>query len=242
MAVTSASSGAAELRMLRLDDILSDLDMLSSDDALFTLARSSAPTITSTHTGQDLLSSFERGSLDASTPEDRRKAYVELSHALVAGFAHAGRLNTERVSAAQVGLVLPSERTHSGSSRPTAAHPQGQDATRADLLHSKVATLQTQADAWHAALASAVGQQPESSAEPRRQDAAIPIVQGTDGHGSQADTGTIDDRMASELLDVRTKATTEAEPAPAPEEAAPRLDATPAAPDFEDDDPWNDLS
>ncbi len=76
---------AAELRTLRLDDILSDLDMLSSDDVLFTLARSSAPTTTRTHTGEDLLSSFERGSLDASTPQDRRKAYVALSHALVAG-------------------------------------------------------------------------------------------------------------------------------------------------------------
>lgn len=243
MAATSAPSAAAELRTLRLDDILSDLDMLSSDDALFTLARSSAPTTTRTHTGEDLLSSFERGSLDASTPQDRRKAYVALSHALVAGFAHASRLNTERASAAQVGLVLPSERTQSGSSRPTAAHPQSQDATRADLLHSKVATLQTQADAWHAALASAVGQQPESSEERRRQDAAIPSTREADiAHGSQADTGTSDDRMASELSDANTKATTEAEPAPAPEEAAPRLDATPAAPDFEDDDPWNDLS
>lgn len=171
MATTQASTSAAltELHTLTLDHILSDLELLPSDHAIFSHTSINVPNAeaTATQTQPDLLSAFERGSSPMNT-----KDYVALSHQLLAKFKEAQRLNNEQVSAGEVGLVLPSERslaaaaTTSSSSSSSMSARNGRTgsreekihktATRTDLLHGKVADLQTQVDAWDGALQRAV--------------------------------------------------------------------------------------
>ncbi|EST05912.1 hypothetical protein PSEUBRA_004959 [Kalmanozyma brasiliensis GHG001] len=138
----AASTSALELTTLTLDHIVSDLESLPSNHGLFSLASTSTqPPSGVPQDRHDLLRSFESGTAPSS-----RAQYVELSHSLIAAHRTAQRLNSERVSASDVGLVLPSDRSSNA----------GDKATRTDLLHAKVASLQTQVDAWDGALQQAV--------------------------------------------------------------------------------------
>ncbi|SAM67687.1 uncharacterized protein UBRO_03991 [Ustilago bromivora] len=172
--VSPASMQPSELDTLTLDHILSDLDSLSPNASLLRLASATAPSTTqatSFGNSKDLLTSFEAdtftSSSTTSSSAQKRKEYVALSHELLASFQNAQRLNTEQVSAEQVGLLLPSERNRVGPSSASsgkASDSLGRDATgrakatgtRTDLLHVKVAHLQTQVDAWDAVLDHAV--------------------------------------------------------------------------------------
>lgn len=150
---------ASELNTLTLDHILADLDALAPNHALFSLSETSAQA-SGSGASSNLLEAFESGTNPAT-----RKQHVELSHKLLANHRTAQRLNNERVSAAEVGLVLPSERSRaSASSSISTNRTRGglgdddhatQRSTRTDLLHAKVADLQTQVDAWHDALEQA---------------------------------------------------------------------------------------
>lgn len=152
MAATQTSP-ASEVHTLTLSHILSDLESLPSNHALFDVAQPSQVD-PSLHIGstRDHLTAFESG----SSPSNR-KEYVALSHQLLESFRTAQRLNTEQVSAAQVGLVLPSERNVAGpSSGGRSGNGGGVKGSRTDLLHKKVADLQTLVDAWDGSLERAV--------------------------------------------------------------------------------------
>ncbi|CBQ71111.1 conserved hypothetical protein [Sporisorium reilianum SRZ2] len=236
---TAPAVPAAELPTLTLDHILSDLGSLSRSHALFTLGPPSVQP-SGSRNPTETLQRFEAG----SAPSDR-KAYVELSHALLASYATAQRLNSERVSAAQVGLALPFERTsanvQSGGGREVGKQ------TRTDLLHAKVAGLQESVDAWHRALETAVQSVEGSSTA---QDSAA--IETTDHNvDAPASVGSGTAREHIETIPDRAPASTPTRPSePSKELHAPPNPAAPAAraatasaeDAFEDDDPWNDLT
>ncbi|CDU23165.1 uncharacterized protein SPSC_01795 [Sporisorium scitamineum] len=225
-----------ELPMLTLDHILTDLETLPFSNALFALAQPAAQP-SGSRTSTDLLQSFEAGVTPSS-----QKQYVELSHQLLASHRRAQRLNGERVSAAQVGLVLPSERK---------SRVEGEEElTRTDLLHAKVADLQTRVDAWEGALQQAV----QAVESPARHGAAEEVK------GSEAETSrvehdapeSVESGMAHDHIEqtALTAPTSTVNPATLTQQRddqkPPKADppsATSAPEDvFEDDDPWNDLT
>ena len=206
---------ATELNTLTLDDMLSDLETLSPQTALFALPPTSPQPSSSQHT-IDHLTSFESGSIPSN-----RKEYVELSHELVASHRTAQRLNSERVSAAQVGLVLPSDRK--------ASDGKGEKLTRTDLLHAKVAELQMQVEAWYGALEQAVGRFDPQRAEATTETARV--------ESAGIESGTHHDRLQDPPSTVRL------DPPPSQQPRKQEQALPPAtSEEFEDDDPWNDLS
>lgn len=242
MAAVQAAS-IHELDTLTLDHILSDLESLAPNDALFSVTRTSAKP-SGSRNDANVLESFEAG----TNPSDRRQ-HVELSHKLLAGHRMAQRLNSERVSAVQVGLVLPSERNRASTSSSASARPRGGDglgerSTRTDLLHAKVADLQTQVDAWHTALKSAATliDEPHQSIG----SAAVEDV-GANRKINAQDTSLESGTMGQGHTDAPPTPTE-----PIPTETRHEADAsvaieapnpvTSAAEEFQDDDPWNDLS
>ncbi|GAC98672.1 seryl-tRNA synthetase [Pseudozyma hubeiensis SY62] len=241
MAAVQASS-SLELDTLTLDHILSDLESLAPNDALFSVTRTSAKP-SGSRSDAGLLESFEAG----TSPSDRRQ-HVELSHRLLAGHRTAQRLNSERVSEVQVGLVLPSERSRASTRSSASARPRGRDglgetSTRTDLLHAKVADLQTQVDAWHTALESAATliDEPHQSLG----TSAVEDV-GANRKVRAEDTSLESGTMSQDHTDARPK-TTEPIPTEARYEAgAPAAiegpNAVTSAEEFEDDDPWDEMS
>ncbi|SNX82067.1 uncharacterized protein MEPE_00773 [Melanopsichium pennsylvanicum] len=164
---TTRTSSAPTLDTLTLDHILADLEALPSNHSLFSLAQRKPTENTGSssqriRTQKSVLSSFEIG-----TDPMGRKEYVALSHELLASYRNAQRLNSEQVTPAQVGLVLPSERNRTSRSS-SASISTAMDAvdrndssagmrwTRTDLLHAKVADLQTMVEDWDRALEGAV--------------------------------------------------------------------------------------
>lgn len=275
--VAAPPSKRDELDTLTLDQILSDLDALAPNHALLSLANTSrngpsqaGPSRTST-----LLTSFESGafaSTNDQSPQLRRKDYVALSHELLASFRNAQRLNTEQVSSAEVGLLLPSERNHASSSKGSRAGKEEGKArsTRTDLLHAKVADLQIQVDAWDEALQGAVGMADEPGRSVSAPAMAAERIDGRtndvvtaeseeEEEGGRSSTTHVesadptsyapaseDPALPSSIAPTMTTnthhATSEASLAENERESASKAHAAATQDQFEDDDPWNDLS
>ncbi|TKY86050.1 hypothetical protein EX895_004875 [Sporisorium graminicola] len=250
------TASASELATLTLDHILTDLEGLSSSNALFTLAQTSAQPSRS-RTSVEVLQSFESGSAPSS-----RKAYVELSHQLSASYRTAQRLNDERVTAAQVGLVLPSERKSRASAASASQRGGGRDgswrsgeeetSTRTDLLHAKVADLQARVDAWDRALQQAVQlvdgtPPPHGAAQGAAEMKADKIASASLGSGvaqdhdeqiaESAPVSALESTLSTgQQREEHIEVSSTAPPATA-------VAATSATEDvFEDDDPWSDLT
>lgn len=282
--VTSVLSKRDELDTLTLDHILSDLESLPPDHALLNTAHNTLARASGSQDSAKFLQSFEQGTFGGSsgigTATLRRKDYVELSQQLLASFRNAQRLNSEQVSASEVGLLLPSERSRSGPSSTSLGSVGRNDAagtsskaksTRTDLLHAKVADLQTQVDAWDTALQYAVkladdpsrsmqrsiseeqgterkgiiaaDSSPERIAVPNPADhesAESAAVLPPSGLSHFANEHDMEDRPSQPAtLSSADLTSSSAEHA---ESSLPIGDDNAAAQDFEDDDPWNDLT
>lgn len=247
---TACKESAVELNTLTVEHVLSDLEALTPGAALFSLVQGSA---SSSGSGCDrgLLESFEAG-VDPSG----RKQHVELSHMLLASHRTAERLNSERVSAVEVALVLPSERSRaskstSGSTSPSRDIDLARKATRTDLLHAKVADLQSQVDAWSSALeqASQVVHEPGSNTSlAAAATASTADAQSTRTSGSQAAPLESQSTVQGQIDRSSNNRSTFVESISSElrQEGSTRIaiDApeavTSATEDFEDDDPWND--
>lgn len=235
---------APTMDRLTLPDILADLDSLDYSSSLFPL--SSAPEPTVKHVGRSTApaSSLLDAIASSSSSQTSMADYVSLSRQLRANFAEAQRLNSEPVSMEQVALLLPSERGKLWARSVTNA-PK---ATRTDLLHAKVATLQTQIDDWDHALRSAVKQvdapalasspsmpEPTPSSTSKPVDAKTPSNHGTnlprDAEEISPTSGNQSEREYGRRRSILSSLDLPSGPISLPE-----------APEFEDDDPWNDLS
>jgi hypothetical protein len=176
---------------------------------------------------------------------------------LVARLADARRLNEERVAPADVALVLPSDRHYPATDTP---------ASRTDLLHANVARLQSRTDAWIDALNTALVRL-DTQASPNPLRSSPPTSPAWHHPPPRADTP--QDRLPPNLAPAtpplkgtamaqpaelelqpepqpEPKLETELKPEPAPD---PELDShlsttrpADAADEFEDDDPWSELS
>ncbi|CCF47983.1 hypothetical protein NDA11_006677 [Ustilago hordei] len=274
--VSPASMQPSELDTLTLDHILSDLDSLSPNASLLRLASATAPSTTqatSSGNSKDLLTSFEADTFTSSnttsSSAQKRKEYVALSHELLASFQNAQRLNTEQVSAEQVGLLLPSERNRVGPSSASsgkASDSQGRDATgrakatgtRTDLLHAKVAHLQTQVDAWDAVLEHAVkladdttgrrtgsshAAEPHESVESEAYEAVRPPAPAQTNH---VDIDPSEDPIpgAPDASHPTTKAGAgqDIKEPVRRSTSTTAVEAEPVDQDFQDDDPWSELA
>lgn len=271
-----ASSQRPEMETLTLNHILSDLDALSPNAALLGLASSTPPSTAQAATprdGKNLLASFEANTFTttntAGSSVQNRKDYVALSHELLANFQNAQRLNTEQVSADQVGLLLPSERNragHSSSSTNVAGGSRSSDGstrakatgTRTDLLHAKVADLQTQVDAWDTALESAVKladdpksthredagtSEPHTTAESGAREAILPpTLEQSDHVNDVASEEPIP--SGSNKSHPSTQASRSEDEEHSTEDPALVMSAhtDPVDREFQDDDPWNELA
>lgn len=237
-AVASTSSTTAplarrdELETLTLDHILSDLASLPSNHPLLSLASTSAgPSSSSPHLTNHL-PDFERGDFTNAHARKTRKDYVELSHELLSSFRNAQRLNSEQVSAAEVGLVLPSERGSSGG--------KGRG-TRTDLLHAKVAGLQTQVEGWSGALEAAMGVLENPKAAYAAASAEEKMVEPEEPH--ELKEGVTRESRAEAAHPIESIISEGATSSSADANASvPTSDGDAEGQEFEDDDPWNDLS
>ncbi|SPO32347.1 uncharacterized protein UTRI_02904 [Ustilago trichophora] len=241
-----ASTPASELHTLTLDHILSDLESLPSNHGLFELAKPSQAE-PSTHTvyTSDHLTAFEGG----SSPSNR-KEYVVLSHQLLESFRTAQRLNTEQVSAGEVGLVLPSERNAAGpSSGGRSGNGGGVKGSRTDLLHKKVADLQTLVDAWDGSLERAMAvadgtQRRVNTASGMQEDVKASVsVSGTAANRVDPIESTSDHPTSSVDTTPSKHVQTHENPKGATSAPIESQQATINPEEiYEDDDPWNDLT
>lgn len=242
------SVAASTAERLTLSDVLSDLDALGDHSPLLSLAPQSLSGTKGdalnppSGTGISLLETATGSSASQLSKSD----CALISSELRASFAEAQRLNTELVCVKDVGLLLPSERgklwTRSAANAPKA--------TRTDLLHTKLAALQTQVDAWDQALRSAL-QQVDTSPSASLSATSNVLPSAISAHSPRTDSaGVIPDKEQLTNPTSANEIASGSEPAmqthnrPVAEStsasAAPKAEGP--IPEFEDDDPWNDLS
>lgn len=223
--MTAAPLAAPTLDHLTLSDILSDLNR-DKGNSLSSLPAATAPRSAIESVGFATapdLSLFSALGSSSSSSQSAVTDYVSLSRQIRVSFNEAQRLNSEPVSTEQIALLLPSERGKSWARCVTNA-PK---ATRTDLLHAKVAALQTQIDDWDQALRSAltVVNAPASSSTPSIPEPARSVT-------STSESETL---SKPEAQSERVNVASSSKPVSVPI-------SNPDLPEFEDDDPWNDLS
>ncbi|PWZ01476.1 hypothetical protein BCV70DRAFT_74636 [Testicularia cyperi] len=165
---SSSKVTLAELDSLALADILADLAALSASSPLLKPGNAKSAPQYARH--EHWQTSVDHAILGDTTVDSvSTRDYVQHSKQLLSNFREVNRLNTEHVSLRQASLLLPAERGQ-GWSRSVAIAPS---ATRTDLLHTKVAKLQTKTDEWDAGLKQAVkrlDQRSQSKIESRNHD------------------------------------------------------------------------